>query len=214
MNNKCYQLRQETADLQQSIISLKHKWEVDRISRLTTKSTMTDSLTKTDSATQVEPVTTTSQESVTMTTDNILSSSSSSSLLPCTTRGHKRRYSDSQISFHQYRMTEALNKIHQLSNTINLPTPHTCECTHSSNWQKEEPPAVNHTIRSRKVDIKRGTHSAIVKGAAVNDGKVTAIPVRGQRSYCDDSSHRCLWFIQLRSCQQRLKTLTRQVLRL
>ena len=192
LTKECYKLRKEAGDLQQTIIDLQHQWEKDQLSKFTTTSTNTDYIPKIDSAIQVELL----PECVSMETDMVCTSTSSLfNSPPLPTRSHTRRHSDTEMIARYNQMTQALDNVRRLNQTLHEPIKCTCQSSYTEKPnQSSQLHKKNDTLLPHQVE--------------------TSSKKESQKIYQRDSTHKCKWFVQLKTCQQRLKTLTRQVLTL
>lgn len=194
LTKECYKLRKEAGDLQQTIIDLQHQWEKDQLSKVTTTSTNTDYIPKIDSAIQVELI----PECVSMETDMVCTSTSSLfNSPPLPTRSHTRRHSDTEMIARYNQMTQALDNVRRLNQTLHEPIKSTCQSSYT-----EKP---NQSSQLHKKNDILLPHPHQVE---------TSSKKESQKIYQRDSTHKCKWFVQLKTCQQRLKTLIRQVLTL
>ena len=185
------------AQLQSNMIDLRHQQMIEKL----TKSTMTDSVTKTDSTTQVDLALSTQPSSTSVEQYNTCSpsepspvaSSSSFSLLPTSTaatdhsngrKGHKRTRSDGEIAVQESRMKDALVKVKDLSASVRTGMPLS---------------EALHRHRERVAPLYRE------RGSQCDE------PRRREEKQRQCNGLTCLWRQQLKSSQQRLKTLSKQV---
>ena len=151
---------------------------------------MTDCLPKADSATQVDAVS--SQDSV---ETNIMGvwSSSSSQTVDTTKPSRRRHYSDGDLGFNKHHSTARTSR-EKLNHTVNVPLG-TCTC-----GQKQ---ATSCLPIKRQRSRSAQTFQTSVWGGAKSSGGVAI-----KKGLVE---HKCVWQTKLKSSQQRVRTLTKQV---
>ena len=157
-----------------------------------TKSTMTDSVTKTDSTTQVDLALSAQPSSTSVEPYNSPSEVSpvaSSSSLPSTavghySKGHKRARSDGEVAVQESRMRDALVKVKDLSESVQTGMP------------------LSEALQRHR---ERVTPRYQERGNQCEESR------RREERQRQCSGLNCLWRQQLKSSQQRLKTLSKQV---
>ena len=94
-------------------------------------------------------------------------------------------------------MTQALDNVRRLNQTLHEPINCTCQSSYTGK------PNQSYQLHKKKDPVLPHPHQVD-----------TSSKKESRKIYQRDSTHKCKWFVQLKSCQQRLKTLTRQVLTL
>ena len=175
------------------MIQYRHQYEMERLAGLSTKATMTDHapttprhrILMTDSSTQVDIRCCNTTSSI-----SCSSSASVATDVCCHDNSHahnrKRRHSDSDIG-----LTEPVHRVRSLSATDNRAS--------QSRARHTKCQAGNGPTNNDEHVRVRGTTSRGSRGRAC---QCCVSRVYGQR---------CVWQVQLRNCQTRLKTLTKQV---
>ena len=222
-----------------------HADEVKRLEKLT-KSTMTeydpytltDSISVTDSAVQVEMDTLQMKEPVLKDAQSSphcpwrpqleLSSIHSTELATDRQSCHHRTYSDGEILVHKVRAKHALEKMYDLSRTLQNKTQSSSQ--HQEHHASIEPsaaagtdlsPEMSHSVKPGEVNddtnclpvkIQPVADQAVgINNAQHKPVKPVELSVKKAVGSSSTGPHKCVWQQQVKSLQQRLRTLTKQV---